>query len=60
MKQWEYLVVKKRGLLLGSGKLTRIGADGWELVTVTEAYGTLTGKSETPVRYFIFKRQVED
>jgi len=60
MKIWEYLQIAKRGSLLRSDKLNEIGAQGWELVAVKEAYGMFTGQLKRAIRYYIFKRQVED
>jgi len=58
MNTWEYLVIGKKGKVLRSEQLSDYGAQGWELVQVIEAYRTLTGEAESPVRYFIFKRPV--
>ena len=60
MKFWEYLQIRKRGKVLKGDKLNELGAQGWELVTVKEAYGMFTGQLKLPVRYYIFKRQVGD
>jgi hypothetical protein len=56
VKKWEYLLIQIRGKILNSPKLTEYGAEGWELIQIVESYGTLTGKGDKPIRYFIFKR----
>jgi hypothetical protein len=55
-KTWEYLVIQIKGKILNSNALSEYGAEGWELVQVIEAYATITGKDQKPIRYFIFKR----
>jgi len=60
MKGWEYLVIRKAGRIMGSEGLNDYGIQGWELVQVVEAYGTLTGQLKNPIRFYIFKRPLED
>ena len=55
-KTWEYLVIQIKGKILNSKSLSAYGAEGWELIQIVQAYATVTGKDEKPIRYFIFKR----
>ena len=56
MNLWEYNVVEKWGIPFTGEELNKYGEDGWELVTVVEAYETLQGTLSNALRYFIFKR----
>jgi hypothetical protein len=53
---WEYNVIEKWGVPLTGQELDKYGYDGWELVTIIEAYDTIKGISSEASRYYIFKR----
>jgi len=56
MKAWEYLVIGKRGKVLGERGLNDLGIEGWELVTVLLSYDTMRAVVRIPTRFYIFKR----
>lgn len=56
MNTWEYNVIEKWGAPLMGEELNKYGDDGWELVTVIDAYITMKGITEDAFRYFVFKR----
>lgn len=56
MITWEYNVIEKWGVPFTSQEMNQYGDNGWELVTVIEAYETVKGVLANPLRYYIFKR----
>ncbi len=57
MAKWEYSVVDKWGVPFTSEELNKFGSEGWELVTVIDAYYTLKGEAREAERYYVFKRE---